>query len=427
MCPYNAKGYVIENITIVDVNTAVAQPGKTVVVADERIQSIHDAQNFKNSGNFQSLNGSGLYLMPGLIDSHVHYFDPDTFGPLLLKNGIVLVRDMGNPTDQALQLRHALKEGTIPGPELITTGWILDGDPPQIPPISLTCTSVEQGRERVRQQANAGVDQIKVYSDLEKDVYLAIIEESLHHGLKPVGHVPEAVYIEEAASAGQATCEHLFGFEKMIGKLLGEEVKIQKGGMGSYIHYWMRLPEVDRITLSRELKKIKDSRMVICPTLVVFFGHARAKEIFSGTFPHLENVSPAIRNIWNMFWNPNESEIDLYQKISPHMQAFVYELYKAGIPLLIGTDLTTFSIVPGYSLHEEMKLWQDAGIPPVDVLRSATITPARFFNMEIDLGTIEPGKLASMVLVRGNPLEDISHASEVASVFLRGRPVVNSF
>jgi imidazolonepropionase-like amidohydrolase len=275
----------------------------------------------------------------------------------------------------------------------------------------------------VRQQVLAGVDQIKVYSDLEKDVYLAIIAEALLHGLKPVGHVPEAVYIEEAARVGQCTCEHLFGFEKMIAKLLGEEVRIQKGGMGAHIHYWLRMSEVDRELLSQKLIKIKETGMVICPTLVVFFGHARAKEIFSGTFPFLETVSPQIRNIWSMFWNPTESEIDLYQKISRHMQAFVYELYKAGVPLLIGTDLTTFGIIPGYSLHEEMKLWQDAGIPPVDVLRSATLTPARFFNMESDLGSIEPGKMASMVLVRGNPLEDISHACDIAEVFLRGEPV----
>lgn len=423
MYPDLAKGYVIENISIIDVIRAVTLPGKTVVVSNERIQSIHDTQSIKFSGNFQSIDGSGLFLIPGLIDAHVHYFDPVTFGPLLLRNGIVFVRDMGNPTNQALQLRQALKEGTIPGPELITTGCILDGDPPQIPPISLTCTSAEQGRERVRQQLNAGVDQIKVYSDLEKEVYLAIIEETRLHGMKPVGHVPEAVYIEDAARAGQATCEHMFGFEKMIGRFLGEEVKIQKGGMASYIHYWMRLPEVDPNLLVLELKKIKETGMAVCPTLVVFFGHARAKEILSGTFPFLETVSPQIRNIWNMLWNPTESEIDLYQKVSPFMQAFVFELYKAGFPLLVGTDLTTFSIIPGYSLHEEMRLWQQVGIPPVDVLRSATITPARFFNRESDLGTIEPGKLASMVLVRGNPLVDISHAADIAAVFLRGEPV----
>lgn len=426
MCSDRTKGYVIDNISIVDVNLGDTQPGKMVVVENERIQSIHDSHTLVDSTNFQIIDGSGLFLMPGLIDSHVHYFDPDTFGPLLLNHGIVLVRDMGNPTDQALQLRQALHNGIIPGPELITTGWILDGDPPQIPPISLTCTSSEQGRERVRQQVLAGVDQIKVYSNLEKDVYLAIIDEALHHGVKPVGHVPEAVYIDEAARAGQRTCEHMFGFEKMIAKLLGEELIIQKGGMGANIQYWMRLPEVNRTSLRNKLKIIKETGMVICPTLVVFFGHSRAKEISNGSYPYLENVSSKIRNIWNMFWNPTESEIDLYKKICPHMQAFVFELFTAGIPMLIGTDLTTFGIIPGYSLHEEMKLWQDAGIPPLEVLRSATITPARFFNMESDLGKIEPGKMASMVIVRGNPLQDISHANEVAAVFLRGQPVVNT-
>ncbi|RPJ43797.1 MAG: hypothetical protein EHM21_11025 [Chloroflexi bacterium] len=367
------------------------------------------------------MDGAGLFLMPGLIDAHVHYFDPDGFGQLLVANGVVLVRDMGSQTEQALQLREALRQGSLLGPEMITTGWVLDGEPAMIPQISLGCATVELGRERVRQQVRAGVDQIKVYSGLERDVFLGIVDEALRQGIKPVGHVPEAVYIEEAAEAGLRSCEHLFGFEKMIARLLGEEVPLQKGGIGAYAPYWKRLPEVNRDGLCAALKRVRDSGMVVCPTVVVFASRGRAGEIQSGSYPLLEYASPQVRAIWNMLMDPTGDDIEMSRSIWPQMQAFVYALFQTGVPLMVGTDLMVPGILPGFSLHQEMLLWQEAGIPPVDVLRGATIIPARFFGLEASLGTVETGKKASMVLLRGNPLQDIRNANKIAGVFLRGR------
>jgi imidazolonepropionase-like amidohydrolase len=103
------------------------------------------------------------------------------------------------------------------------------------------------------------------------------------------------------------------------------------------------------------------------------------------------------------------------------MQAFVAELHQAGLTLMVGTDTTFPGVIPGYAVHEEMALWQEAGIPPADILRSATIVPARFVGWDERLGTIAEGKVASMVLVRANPLEDVRNASKIEGVFLRGR------
>ena len=131
------------------------------------------------------------------------------------------------------------------GPEMIATGSILDGDPPLIPAISLGLRTPEAGRAAVRQQAEAGVDEIKVYSRLDKDVFLAIVDEAQQVGLKVVGHVPDSVYIEDAAAAGLKSSEHLFGFEKVIVKLLGGYVRQTYAGMGSEAGYLQRLGEVD--------------------------------------------------------------------------------------------------------------------------------------------------------------------------------------
>lgn len=417
-------GCQIQNVSVVDVVEGCTYPEMTVTVSGEIIETVTPTEEAAPAGEFEQIDGSGLYLIPGLVDAHVHYFDPETFGPLLLQHGIVLVRDMGSPTEQALALREALNQGSLMGPEMITTGWILDGHPPQIPPISQVCATPQEGRDQVRRQVQAGVDQIKVYSDLEREVYRAILDEAQLQGIAAVGHVPEAVYIDEAAEAGQRSSEHLFGFEKLVGRLAGEDIPIHKAGMGAYAPSWLRLPEIKRETLQKALQPVRTSGMHICPTVVVMRSRSRAAEIFAGTYPGLDLVSPIIRSIWNMFLSPDATDIPLTGQIWPQMQAFVHELYLAGIPLMVGTDLSIPGIIPGVSLHEEMQLWQDAGIPPVEILRSATIVPARFFGLDTSLGSLETGKKASMVLVRSDPLQDIHNAAEIAGVFLRGRQVM---
>jgi imidazolonepropionase-like amidohydrolase len=145
------------------------------------------------------------------------------------------------------------------------------------------------------------------------------------------------------------------------------------------------------------------------------------KEIMAGDYPNLEYVSSMIWDIWKSMWDPDQAGTEMAGKIGPHMQAFVAELYRAGVPLIVGTDLLFPGIIAGYSLHEEMLLWQEAGIPAADVLRSATILPARFVDRGSRLGTVAEDKMASLVLTRANPLEDIRNANRIEGVFLRGR------
>ena len=204
----------IEDVSIVDVEAGVALAHQTVVVDGGRITMVASSSDPDVPAGGQQVDGTGLYLMPGLVDAHVHYYDAPVFGRLLLANGILLVRDMGMPNEYILPLRDQLNRGEITGPEMVATGWILDGYPALIPSISLGLNSVEEARTAVRTQAAAGVDQIKVYSSLPRDLFLAIIAEAKVLGLQVVGHVPDSVYLEDAAGAGQSSSEHLFGFDK---------------------------------------------------------------------------------------------------------------------------------------------------------------------------------------------------------------------
>jgi imidazolonepropionase-like amidohydrolase len=416
--PVTASSHAITGVALVDVEKGIVLPDQTVSIEDGVIQAVGPQSELNVPQGAHVIDGRGLYLMPGLVDAHVHYFDPAVFGRVLIANGVLLVRDMGQPTEQALKLRDALNRGEMIGPEMIATGSILDGNPPLIPAISMGLKTPEEGRAAVRQQAAAGVDQIKVYSRLDKEVFLAIVDEAQAVGLKVVGHVPDSIRIEEAAAAGLNSSEHLFGFEKVVARLLGAHMRQTYAGMGAEAGYLQRLGEVDPEELQGVYQQLRASGLTVCPTVVVFKTGTNFKAIQGGDYPGSEYISPGILSIWKSQWGQQD---DLPDFIWQNWAQMVRGLNRAGVPLMVGTDLVTPGIIPGDSVHQEMAIWQGAGIPPADVLRSATLVPVRFMGLEDRLGTVAAGKTASLLLVKANPLEDIRNARLIEAVFVRGQ------
>jgi len=409
--------YAITDVTIIDVKNAATVPGQTVIVVNDRIDQIGAQGAIKIPRGAKTIDGHGLYLMPGLVDAHVHFLDAPVSGRLMIANGVLFVRDMGMPNEYILPLRDQLNRGEILGPEMVATGRILDGDPPIIPSISLGLKTPDEGRAAVRAQAKVGVDMIKVYSKLYKDVFLAIVDEAHNVGLKIVGHVPEEIYIEEAAAAGQQSIEHLFGFDKVIPKLLGESLDMTFTGLGSDAGYFSRFSEVNLQELQSFYKWLHATGVTVCPTIVVYKTDTQISAIRAGNYPQSEYISPTVLDNWKSQWASQE---DIPDFIWQNWAQMVKGLNEAGVPLMVGTDLSVPGIIPGFSVHEEMATWQEAGIPPADILRSATIVPVQFMGLQDRLGSIEEGKTASMILIRGNPLEDIGNAEKIESVFLRG-------
>jgi hypothetical protein len=263
------------------------------------------------------------------------------------------------------------------------------------------------------------VDQIKVYSRLQRAVYLAIVDEAHQHGLKAVGHIPISVSLEEAMEAGQDSAEHLVGFGSAIGRLAGQPEAGELATFEESESGWPALPRLDKTQLAELLRAVRHSGIVHCPTLVVMQGMARLSNAKAKDDPLLDYVPSELRGFWQSETYAHVAEGAA--RALPHMQALVGELHQAGAPLLCGTDLANPHVIAGHSLHEEMALWQDAGVPPADILRSATILPARFFGRGERLGAVGEGKAASLVLVRGSPLADIRNARNIEGVFLRGR------
>ncbi|MFY9224412.1 MAG: amidohydrolase family protein [Blastocatellia bacterium] len=416
------KQIAIVNVSIVDVEKGILEKNKTVIIKDNKIAKIETSNKNSLPKTIKIIDGKDLYLIPGLFDAHVHYSDPDTFGPLFIANGVTFVRDTGGFTDQIIELRDKINKHEMLGPEMAVTGAIVDGKP-AIWPFSEPCDSPEEGRAAVKKLFDKGVNQIKVYSLLKKEVFQAIADEAQKLGIKIVGHIPRQVTLDEAMAAKMSSNEHLTGFNNKFIEIL-EASSTEKVNKDPYIG-WQSYPQIKPEILSALLSKLAASNMVQCPTLVVNERIGRLKDPALKTDPLLEYVP----NYFLEFWKPEkdfrfrtwtEETFKKNQQVFQNMLSLLGELHKAGVPLVCGTDLSNPYLVAGFSLHEEMRLFQQAKIPNADILRAATINTARLCGVNDRLGTIAENKLASMVLLRKNPLEDIKNTSEIFGVFLAG-------
>jgi imidazolonepropionase-like amidohydrolase len=413
----------IENVTLIDVDKEFrAIPRQTIVIDDKFIWRVSgdpisrwDHQDWK----LTRIDAAHLYAIPGLFDAHVHYIEPNSFGKMMIAHGVTFVRDLGNATDTIIPIRDQLNKGELLGPEMICTGAIIDGVPP-IWPFSEPCDTPEEARAAVQKLYKAGVNQIKVYSKLKPDVYRAAVDEAKKVGLKAVGHIPATVTPDEALAAGQVSVEHLQRFDRIVAELAPEEEDKQPPkDMFSGMSAWARMPRIDESTLVARLKPFADGGMYQCPTIIVMAGIGRLANENAEKDPRLDYVPHDLQAFWagDMYkgWGKHAAAM------VPQMQKMVRAMDKAGVPLVIGTDLANPYVFAGRSVHDEMQLFADAGISTANVLRAATINTATLLGVDKTHGTIEPGKVASIVLLRKNPLDSIANTLEIDSVILHGK------
>lgn len=411
-----APVFAIADVAIVDVEAGRLLENQTVVLRNDRIEAIGPAADVTAPDGARTIDGRGKYLIPGLFDAHVHYIAEDFFGPMLVAHGVTFVREMGNWTESILPLRDRLNAGDALGPRMIATGAIIDGDPP-VWPFSERCSTPEQGREAVARLAEAGVDQIKVYSRLKADVYNAIVEEAHARNLMAVGHIPHDITVEQAIAAGQRSCEHFERFPELIARLAGKELETEP--FWKQYAGWGYLPDVDRDGLAKVLADTKAAGMVHCPTLVAFDGYRIASDKDQPRPAMIDLVPAAMIAQWDQMGGGRMA--DAFTLMIQRAPELLLEMHNAGVELVCGSDLANPYLIPGQSLHLEMVKFQKAGIPAAEVLRYATIKPARFCGVDDRLGTVAVGKSASLVLLNANPLDDVANVTGIDGVFHQGR------
>ncbi len=422
---------VITHATVLNPGTSSVQRNRTVVITGDHITSVSDTDKFQLPKNARVIDAAGQYLIPGLWDMHVHSAFGDWFPggrdiilPLFIANGVTGVRDMGGDVPVLMEWRKEIASGQIVGPRMVISGPMLDAYLPNGKlrfPSSIAVSTPTTAVAAVDSLKAQGVDFIKVQSVISHDAYLAAAAEAHKQGLPIVGHVPDKVRIQEVVEAGQKSIEHLMGIFEGCST---EEDKFIKGEG----NLKLLLTTQDQQRCDSLIKLLAQNQTWQVPTLAWQRGGTFLDQRDLKHDP-LDKYVPAYwRDVtWRRFTDEMMPDLlrdplALRQEYFAHNLQMVGAMHRAGVPFMAGTDTAPgVYIVPGFSLHDELANFVEAGFTPMEALQTATSNPAKFLGMEASFGSVEPGKIANLLLLSANPLEDIRNTRKISVVIANGQ------
>lgn len=383
--PTREGDYAVVGATIVDGTDRPPIRDAAIVIRGGRIAAVGPRANVRIPAGLDVVRADGATIVPGLWDMHTHVTQVE-WAPVYLGAGVTTVRDMGNEFEFITALRRAVASGRALGPRLLAAGLIDAGGPNAFGVYD--AATPDEARQWVRKYHDAGFEQIKVYTQLAPPVVEAICAEAHKLEMTVTGHVPAAMTIEQAISAGMDHIAHL----------------AIRGEAGT--------PEV-----TKTIEFLKAHGTVMDPTQSwsELLGHALGTPI-AAFQPGIAKVPPPLNRL---FSNAGASGIDATearQRVERGLR-IVKALHDAGVPVVAGTD----EGVPGHSVHREIELYVEAGLTPLQALQSATVVPARAMTLDRELGTIESGKRADLAVLDANPLDDIHNLRRVRWTVAGGR------
>jgi imidazolonepropionase-like amidohydrolase len=422
--PCFGSTYLVRDTSIVDVVTGHIITHRSVLIAGGEIKRVGPEHSFHPPGDATVVNGRGKYLMPGLWDMHVHLWYPVNEFPLYLSWGVTGVRDMGSNLARTKQWQHQVDTGKLLGPHVITPGPPFDGrasDDPKLPVIIVH--TPEEARREYDVVEGEHVDFIKVLSSLPPDAYFALLDRARKWGLPVAGHVPEGVTVWQAIEARQRSMEHLIGVllagsaeETKIRRLLAD-AKTRGDGKKRRELYSHAMDTFDWERADKMFAQMKLYDVWQTPTLTMWRRAFAMDPDMTVKSPELMRTPTAIRSHWE---KPEEPQAEIRELTNRQYELYnqiVSRMQQDGVPLLAGTDTGDPWSFPGLELHEELELMVKAGLTPVEALRTATVSAARYLDAADSVGRIESGYVADLVLLDANPLADIANARRIAAVF----------
>jgi hypothetical protein len=410
----------IRHVTLIDGTGAQPQENMTIFLQKEQIAGIYPNDEVPDLQVEQEIDGQGKYLLPGLIDMHVHINSDYSIISLFAPFGITTVRDVGTLYGTLDQFIPACEAKGLVIPNVYYAGGIIDGNPPSWPSISYVVTDPEQAPPLVDQLANAGVNLLKVYNSLSKGCMAAVADAGKAHNLHVTADImiSKEVNVADALEIGVKGLEHGSGFSQWLYKdwILANNYWDDFFFGLEYIDPW---PAYDEATLTTLLESLVAAGMYLTPTFIV---ENQFRTITDPVYNQdaAKLLSPALKASWA------KSQIS-YRGGSPYFKNYfllnqhIVSLFQAMKGTVIaGTDTPNPYVVPGDSLHQELELLVQAGLSPMDAIMAATSVPAKILQQDHLIGTIAVGKQADLLLLTKNPLESITNSRAIETVFLKG-------
>jgi imidazolonepropionase-like amidohydrolase len=428
----------IENITTIDAKNGLLE-NQTLIIKNGKIHKIAHTSQLNLSQKNKIIDGNGKYLIPGLWDTHVHFAFIKELAPnmldLFLAYGITGVRDTGGQIDFVKQWKDKSLANPTSTPRVMIAGPLLDGMPnvyngsdPWHPHLSTGLSSVENVEKQVNMLDSMDVDFLKAYEMLTPEQFSKITELAKKKGLKVTGHVPLSMDVISASNAGLNSMEHLRNLEMSCASNAEELLKKRRqllaagkndtgADLRSRIHKSQRISAIDNYDDNKAkevLQVLAKNETWQIPTLALYVS-TRLKENF-------KFLPSSIKKDWEKGLEAINSKKPLLadKKYPNWMLKMVGEIHKNKIEIMAGTDTPIRYLTPGLSLHEELSLLVKSGLSPLEAIKTATLNPAKYFNLDSELGLIGENMLADLVILDANPLEDINNTKRINAVFKQG-------
>lgn len=413
-----ASTIIIKNINILDVVNGKIIPNQAILISDGIIQEI--GNSFYHAEDTATiLDGNGKYAMPGIINMHVHLGDNRDDLLLYLLNGVTTIRNMwgygnfrighylfGTRVFNHLKLKEQVEKGRLAGPDIYSSGPLLDGKKPFFPKFMYlhALKDKAQVEKVIASQVQKGYDFIKIYSKLSKQNFDDIINTAKQYDIPVAGHVPDAVELNYAITSRMHTMEHLYGFVSPYApeKNLSDEMIKKAAALAAENHVW------------------------ICPTLIANERLANInKQSEYENEEQMDYISRKnkkamrflIKESYKVFEKAGNTDQEAYMD---HLFFIVDQLREAGVKMLLGTDKAVPYVVAGFSEYKEMQLLSQTGLSNAEIIRIATINAAKCLGIDANVGTVETGKKANLILIDKNPLENLQTLSRHAGVIKSG-------
>ncbi|HLJ89419.1 MAG TPA: amidohydrolase family protein [Candidatus Angelobacter sp.] len=395
--PEQTGNFAIAGATLVDGIGGAPVADSVVIVRNGRIAAAGPRNSTPIPSGMKVVNAGGKTLLPGLWEMHTHFSGVE-FGPALLAAGITTARDCGGEFEFLTTERDQIEKRHALGPRLLLAGLVDGGGLDAFGAVS--ADTVEQAHEVVEKYKAAGFQQLKLYTLLKPEIVKALSAEAHRAGMSVTGHVPAALNAIQGVEDGMDQINHL-GFVTPVLRSSGEDGHL----------------DLNSETATNAVRFFQQHHTVIDPTISwgEMAGHSKDMEIASFE-PGIAKAPYMISSKFLGMGAP-AADGDKFRARMEESRAIIAALHKAGIPIVAGSDTGLI----GYGLDREIELYVQSGMTPLEAIQTATIVPARAMNLEKDTGSIEVGKRADLILVDGNPLENISDIRKVWKVITDGR------